>query len=99
MLIVTGVFDLDPGHVERLSEAAIVMAQATRLEPGCFAYAFWQDIENPNRFRVYEEWESRERLNAHLETPHMEVWRAALGQGGLLSRDVKTIEAGATQPL
>ena len=85
MLIVTGVFDLDMDHVARLRDAAVIMAQATRDEPGCRAYAFWQDIENPARFRVYEEWDDREKLQAHFETAHMQVWRAALQSGGLLS--------------
>ncbi len=99
MLIVTGVFDLDPAEVPRLKAAAIVMAQATREEDGCQAYAFWQDIETPSRFRVYEEWDSRAHLEAHFETPHMQVWRAALAEGGLLSRNVKTVEDGRVAPL
>ncbi|MEO9515499.1 MAG: putative quinol monooxygenase [Paracoccaceae bacterium] len=99
MLIVTGVFDLEMDHVARLKDAAIEMAQATRDEPGCRAYAFWQDIENPARFRVYEEWDNRERLQAHFETPHMQVWRDALKAGGLLSRDVVTVEGGTVQAL
>lgn len=94
MLIVTGVFDLDPAQIDRLRAAAAIMAKATRDEPGCITYAFWQDIEAPTRFRVYEEWEDRAALEAHFETPHMQVWRAALAEGGLLSRDIYTVEGG-----
>lgn len=99
MLIVTGTFDLDAAHAQRLRAAAIVMAKATREEPGCQVYAFWQDIEEPTRFRVYEEWDDRAALEAHFETPHMQVWRAALAEGGLLSSYVKTVLGGVVAPL
>lgn len=99
MLIVTGTFELEAAHLDRLREAAIVMAQATRDEPGCIAYAFWADIETPTTFRVYEEWTDRGALEAHFATPHMAVFRAALAEGGLVSRDVKTIEGGTVAPL
>ena len=99
MIVVTGVFELDPQHVARLKEAAGIMAQATRQEDGCQAYAFWQDIEKPTRFRVYEEWDSQDALDAHFETEHMQVWRAALGQGGILSREIFRIVGGVKEPL
>ncbi len=99
MLIVTGVFELDPDHIERLKGAAIAMARATRDEDGCRVYAFWQDIEEPSRFRVYEEWVVKAALKAHFETAHMHIWRAALAKGGLLSQEVVTIEGGTVSPL
>ena len=99
MLIVTGVFNLEPDHIERLRAAAMQMAQATRDEAGCRAYAFWQDIEDATRFRVYEEWDDKAALDAHFEAPHMQVWRAALAEGGVVSRYVKTITGGVVEPL
>ena len=99
MLIVTGVFELDAAQLDRLREAAIVMAKATRAEVGCQAYAFWQDIESNTRFRVYEEWDDRAALEAHFKAPHMQVWRAALAEGGLLSRKVVTVTGGTVEAL
>lgn len=99
MLIVTGTFELDAAHLDRLRAAAVAMAQATRAENGCIAYAFWQDIETPTMFRVYEEWTDKAALEAHFETPHMGVFRAALAEGGLISRNVKTIANGTIAPL
>lgn len=99
MLIVTGVFEIDPAHSERLRKAAIVMAEATRTETGCQTYAFWQDLDSATRIRVYEEWDDRAALEAHFEAPHMQVWRAELAKGGLLSRNVVTVANGDVQPL
>lgn len=99
MLIVTGTFDFDPAHLDRLRKAAIAMAQAPRQEQGCIAYAFWQDIEAPTMFRVYEEWTDRAALEAHGKTPHMVEFRAALAAGGLLSRDIRSIEGGTIAAL
>ena len=99
MVIVTGVFELEAAHIDRLRAAAIQMAQATRAEAGCRAYAFWQDIEDATHFRVYEEWDDQAALDAHFDTPHMQVWRAALAEGGLISRYVKTVTGGVVAPL
>lgn len=94
MLIVTGTVELDATKVEVMKTAATEMARATRHEPGCRVYAFWQDIERPNRFRVYEEWDDAASLKAHGETAHMASFRAALAGAGVLSRDIYCFEPG-----
>ncbi|HLJ70192.1 MAG TPA: putative quinol monooxygenase [Roseiarcus sp.] len=52
---------------------AILSAQVgpTRAEPGCISYDFHVDAENPNRFMFYENWRSRDDLDAHLQAPHL----------------------------
>ena len=54
MLIVSGVFEIAPSDVPAARDAAEEMARATREEEGCFAYAFYEDIENEGTFRVFE---------------------------------------------
>lgn len=78
MLIVTGIAEVNPHEVDRVKVEAIKMAKASRAEAGCHAYAFFQDIENENQFRIYEEWESPEALRAHFATPHMAEFNAFL---------------------
>lgn len=99
MLVVTGVVEIEPGGVEAAKAAAIRMVAATRTEDGCLEYAFWQSLEQPNLFRVYEEWESRAALQAHGQTPHMAEWRAELGKIGVLSRDIVSFDRGEATPL
>lgn len=99
MLIVTGVVEIDPAKAEAAKSAAIAMSQATRLEDGCLEYAFWQSIESPGQFRVYEEWRDADALKAHAATPHMAEFRAALAGFGVIGTRIVTITGGKIAPL
>lgn len=95
MLIVTGIIEVNPDGIAAAQTAAIAMMEETRKEAGCYLYEFSQLVEAPAKFRVYEEWEDAAALKAHGESAHMAVFRAALGEIGVVSREVFTIEAGA----
>ena len=99
MIIVSGMFEIAEEDAERAVAAAITMAAASNAEEGCISYAFYRDLETPNRFRVFEEWVDREALRAHFETPHMATFREQLGQIRILGRDVKEYEVAGVQPL
>ncbi|TMV14439.1 putative quinol monooxygenase [Arenibacterium halophilum] len=94
MLIVTGTIDVPAENADAVAEAAIAVSQATRAEKGCRVYAFWQSVENPGQFRVYEEWDDLDCLKAHGASDHMGTWRAALKDLGVLGRDVVMFEPG-----
>lgn len=99
MLIVTGIIEIDPEHIGAAQAASLKMMEATRKEAGCQTYEFSQLVEAPHKFRVYEEWDDRAALAAHSETAHMAAFREALGEIGVLSRAIVTIEAGEKKPL
>ncbi len=99
MIIVTGTFELPTDGIDAAKAAAAAMVAETVKEDGCHEYQFWQSISSPTTFRVYEEWESHAHLEAHFATPHMAVFRAALGEIGLISRKVRKIEAGTATDL
>ncbi len=99
MLVVTGIIEIDPADRDAAKIAAAKMAEATRDEDGCITYAFYEDVEVPGRFRVYEEWESMAALAAHAQTPHMGEFRAALAGMKILSSAIKKIEGGTESPL
>lgn len=88
MLIVTGTFKLAAEDVAHMKQAARVMVAATRAEPGCISYAFWQSIEEETLFRVYEEWQDLSALEAHFNAPHMAVFRESLAQCQPIRREV-----------
>ena len=89
MVVVSGIVEVGASSVEAAITAAAEMAQATRNETGCISYAFYQDIEAPTRFRVFEEWESEEALQAHFQTAHMATFQGSLGRLEILARDIK----------
>ncbi len=79
MIVVSGTIFIQPKKVAAAIEAAKVMMEKTAEEVGCISYRFYADIEAPDVFRVFEEWENDEALQAHFETPHMAEFRSKLG--------------------
>lgn len=94
MIIVTGVAEVSPDSVDVIRDAARIMAVKSREESGCHAYAFYEDIEQPGRFRIYEEWETADALRAHFATPHMAEFNKALGSVSLLKLEIEQFERG-----
>ncbi len=99
MIVVTGLIVVHPDDMDAVRSAAIVMMDETAKEQGCITYRFYEDLEHHGRMRVYEEWESEAALEAHIQSEHMQAWRAALGALRVLSRDVKVFEAGPARSL
>ena len=99
MLVVTGDVEIDESSLEAINVAAATMAKASRAEEGCHGYAFYQDIENPLRFRVYEQWTDEAALAFHFATPHMAVFQAALANIKVTAMNVRKYERGETKPI
>ncbi len=49
----------------------------TRSEKGCLQYDLHQDTENPAHFLFYENWESRDLWQAHMDAQHLRDYMAA----------------------
>jgi quinol monooxygenase YgiN len=49
----------------------------TRQEAGCISYLLHQNNEDPAHFFMFENWESRELWQAHLESAHFKAFAAA----------------------
>lgn len=49
----------------------------TRSEAGCIQYDLRQDNENPAHFLFYENWESRELWQTHMNAPHLAAYMQA----------------------
>lgn len=70
------------------SELSVVMAEmerhiaSTRMEEGCIVFEITQDMENSNRFTVYEEFSSQQAFDLHQERVRNSRW-------GEVSRNVQ----------
>lgn len=49
----------------------------TRAETGCIQYDLHQDNENPSHFMFFENWESRELWQTHMNAPHLAAYMQA----------------------
>lgn len=99
MLIVTGTFEVHADDLEKILPAARAMAAETRLEEGCITYAFFENIENPGHFRVYEEWRDQAALDAHFQSAHMAAFRKVQQAVRISGRDFTKYEVGAAEKL
>ena len=79
MIVIAGTARVLPKHRETAIEAARIMVEASRAEPGCRRYRFSTDLDDPNLVHVFEEWDSAEALEVHFATPHMAEFQTALG--------------------
>lgn len=89
MLIIEGWLQFAPGEIDKFSEAAKQMVEATRQEEGCLHYAFARDMNDPDIIRISERWVDDAALEAHFQSPHMAAFGAGLAQVERLGSDVR----------
>ena len=49
----------------------------TRAEEGCIQYDLHQDNDNPAHFLFFEQWDSRELWQTHMNAPHLAAYLKA----------------------
>lgn len=99
MIVIAGHVLLDPEKREPAIAAAREMMAETRKEKGCVSYTFSADLEDPGRFRIFEEWESDDALKAHFASPHMARFQQAVGGLGVREMAVQRYEVAKVGPL
>lgn len=66
IVIVQGVFTVDPNERDRFVETSVEGMRSSRQEEGCLEYVMAADPLDPERAVLSERWESMEHLNQHL---------------------------------
>lgn len=102
MIIIQGVFTLEPGDRDTFIAESQETQRISRAEPGCIEYVFAVDPLEANRVVLSERWETRADLDAHLTA--LFARRKAEAEAGAgatplapLTRVVKFFEATETQ--
>lgn len=75
MIVISGAIPVKAEAREEARKLATMLEEATRKEPGCLAYTFYADRNDPNTFFIFEEWESDEALASHFQTEHMKQFQ------------------------
>lgn len=71
-IVVVGSFTARPGMETEAAEAFRTVLEPTHQETGCILYALHRGVDDPRRLAFVERWESREALDAHLASPHIQ---------------------------
>ena len=61
-----------------LSQTITSLSGSIRMERGCRRCDFCKNVEDENRFFLFEEWDTQEDLMAHLKSEHFMVLRGAM---------------------
>ena len=72
-ITVVATFQARPGKEAELKKALIGLVAPTRTEAGCLNYDLHVLPEDPARFLFHENWTSRDRLDAHLQSAHIKA--------------------------
>ena len=71
--ILTAMVRAKPGQEEAVKEVLMALVEPTRKETGCLCYNLHQSKSDKTQFMFYEQWASKEALDAHGKTPHMKA--------------------------
>jgi quinol monooxygenase YgiN len=98
-VLISGEIEFPPEKRDTaLREAKDWIAMAL-AEPGCRHYAWTADPHHPGRVHVFEEWDSGEQLQAHLDG---EAYRGMLGHLGnfsLLGAETRKYRCDLSEPV
>ena len=67
VVILQGVFSVEPSERDRFVEASVEGMRSSRQEEGCLEYVIAADPLDPERAVLSERWESMDHLQRHLE--------------------------------
>ena len=69
-----------PGKEPQVRQALLSLIGPSRKDAGCVNYDLHQAVGNPALFLFHENWASKELLDAHLQTPHVQAAMAQMVQ-------------------
>ncbi len=61
----------NPDKIDLVKAELEKLIPITQSEKGCLQYDLHQDNDNPAHFMFYENWESRELWQIHMNAPHL----------------------------
>jgi autoinducer 2-degrading protein len=61
--------------LDAFREASLANAEASRQEPGITRFDLLQQVDDPTRFLIYEEYVDEAATQAHKKTAHYQLWR------------------------
>jgi autoinducer 2-degrading protein len=79
VFVVSVTIFVKPGHAEDFVEATLNNARHTRGEPANARFDVLRSKDDPDRFLLYEVYESEAGFRAHHQTEHYLRWRETVG--------------------
>ncbi len=67
----------NPDRIDLVKAELEKLVPITCAEAGCIQYDLHQDNDDPAHFTFYENWESRELWQTHMNAPHLAAYMQA----------------------
>ena len=99
MLLVIGTVRLPSENMALARAAMESMILASRVEQGCEAYGYAEDVLVPGLMHVKEIWRSRADLERHFASEHIAAWRATWPALGIHDRSLCLYETAGGSPI
>ena len=74
MLTIIADIRANPDQIDLVRAELEKLISITQAEEGCIQYDLHRDNEDPAHFLFYENWESRELWQAHMNAPHLAAY-------------------------
>jgi quinol monooxygenase YgiN len=88
LLTVVAVMRAKAGKEDQLRDALEALIEPTQADAGMVSYNLHQGADDNALFSFYENWESADHLDAHLDTPHLKTLGKRLEQDDLLDGEI-----------
>ncbi len=79
LLTVIAYMRAKPGKEDELRDALKALIEPTSKEQGYVNYDLHESVEDPGVFFFYENWNSAQDLDAHLQAPHLQHFARIMG--------------------
>lgn len=76
-LTIVATIHATPDKIDLVKAELEKLIPITLTEDGCIQYDLHQDNDNPAHFMFYENWESRELWQDHMNAPHLADYKKA----------------------
>jgi quinol monooxygenase YgiN len=86
MIVISVKFKVEPNKIQQAKAAFVFRQNRSTAEDGCISFRFYQDLEDPDTYFLFEEWKSQDALEAHWENqkkssvPNAPEWPKILGE-------------------
>ena len=75
MIIISAIITIVEGKGDEYQKKFIELAPKVRNDPGAITYVLHRNIDNPDQFFVFEQYESRDAIDYHSSTEHFKAYR------------------------
>jgi quinol monooxygenase YgiN len=77
MVVLTAIFQAAEGKGDDIEREFKKLTPKVLKDPGAITYAIHRAVDNPNKFLVYEQYESQDAFKYHQQTEHFKAYRQA----------------------